>query len=137
MKVNQDQFIVAVLGLGLFFYWLFHRDKSRTLQDETSRLNLRTSQPKSHEVITLNPSTQKAITQTQGKMRSLSVIFNYNGHTFEAHEVLGLPAGADLEQIQSAYRKAKLLSNKPDKPSEARDLVDIAYDVLLQEIKKS
>lgn len=37
--------------------------------------------------------------------KNLNVLFNYNGHTWDAYEVLGLPAGASLDQVRVAYDK--------------------------------
>ena len=39
--------------------------------------------------------------------RPLQVYFNYNGETFDAFEVLGLPAGATAEQIGSRLKELK------------------------------
>jgi hypothetical protein len=44
--------------------------------------------------------------QEAGNSRDLSVIFQFNGHSFEAHEVLGCPAGCDLPVAESAFKKA-------------------------------
>lgn len=39
----------------------------------------------------------------EGQPRELTVIFNYNGHAWDAFEVLGVPAGARLEDVRKAY----------------------------------
>ncbi len=39
--------------------------------------------------------------------RPLQVYFNYNGETFDAFEVLGLPAGATAEQIGKRLKELK------------------------------
>jgi hypothetical protein len=36
--------------------------------------------------------------------RPLNVVFNYNGHSWDAYEVLGLPAGSSFEKAQEAYQ---------------------------------
>lgn len=38
--------------------------------------------------------------------RPLNVVFNYNGHSWDAYEVLGLPAGSSPERVREAYAKA-------------------------------
>ena len=38
--------------------------------------------------------------------RSLNVVFNYNGHSWDAYEVLGLPAGCSPEKVESAYKES-------------------------------
>jgi hypothetical protein len=37
--------------------------------------------------------------------RILNVIFQYNGHDFDAYEVFGLPAGSSLSAVEQAYRQ--------------------------------
>lgn len=37
---------------------------------------------------------------------TLNVFFNYNGHSFDAYEVLGVPAGSTTEEIQSAFQRS-------------------------------
>lgn len=37
--------------------------------------------------------------------RPLNVVFNYNGHSWDAYEVLGLPAGSSPEKVEQAYRQ--------------------------------
>jgi len=38
--------------------------------------------------------------------RPINVIFNYNGHSWDAFEVLGLPAGSGREAVDHAYQNA-------------------------------
>lgn len=135
MKVSQDQFILAILGLGLFFYWLFHRDRVRTLQDETSRLGLRLKPAKANTVATLDTYTKMAKELSEGKSRALNVFFNFNGHTFEAYEILGLPGGASLEQVQQAYQKMRPQPGAIGKTE--KDLIDVAFEVLVKELQST
>jgi hypothetical protein len=37
--------------------------------------------------------------------RPLNVVFNYNGHSWDAYEVLGLPAGSTPEKVEAAYQE--------------------------------
>lgn len=37
--------------------------------------------------------------------RSINVVFNYNGHSWDAYEVLGIPAGSSFEVVEAAYRE--------------------------------
>lgn len=39
-------------------------------------------------------------------MKSLNVMFVYNGHTWDAHEVLGIKPGSSLAEIKAAFQKA-------------------------------
>lgn len=36
--------------------------------------------------------------------KELNILFNYNGHSWDAYEVLGLPAGASLVDVTKAYQ---------------------------------
>jgi hypothetical protein len=38
--------------------------------------------------------------------RPLNVMFNYNGHSWDAYEVLGLPAGSSPENVERAFAEA-------------------------------
>lgn len=37
--------------------------------------------------------------------RSINVVFNYNGHSWDAYEVLGVPAGSSFNVVEAAYRE--------------------------------
>lgn len=36
---------------------------------------------------------------------ALNIFFNFNGHSFDAYEALGVPAGSTLEEIQRAFQR--------------------------------
>lgn len=44
--------------------------------------------------------------------RQLNVFFNWNGHTWDAYEVLGVPAGSSRESVIQAFHQAR--SKSPD-----------------------
>jgi hypothetical protein len=64
------------------------------------------------------------------------VFFNFNGHTFEAYEILGLPGGADLKQVQEAYSMIRAKTPPKSDQSREKDLIDVAYETLILEIRK-
>ncbi len=64
-------------------------------------------------------------------MESGAVYFVYNGHEWEAHEVLGLTRGVDLAKATSHYQKLILTTD----PS-AFEFYDLAYAALLQSKSK-
>lgn len=37
--------------------------------------------------------------------KTLNVLFNYNGHTWDAYEVLGVPAGTSIDKITEALHR--------------------------------
>jgi hypothetical protein len=45
------------------------------------------------------------VTNLHGE-RPLNVIFNYNGESWDAYEVLGLPAGSSLERAEQVYAES-------------------------------
>ena len=36
----------------------------------------------------------------------LNVMFNYNGHTFDAYETLGVPAGSSWDEVRVAFENS-------------------------------
>lgn len=55
----------------------------------------------------LEPESASAIAadaEPRDVSRSLSVIFMYNGHDWEAHDVLGVPQGSSMHEVTMAYQ---------------------------------
>lgn len=48
--------------------------------------------------------------ENQATSRQLNVFFNWNGHTWDAFEVLGVPAGASRETVIQAFHQARAKS---------------------------
>jgi hypothetical protein len=99
-----------VLGLLLFM--------SVGRRRKGMRLRLRGGHGKPHSV---EPAQQENLFHIKGSQaqspqkfshiqppgeRPLNVVFNYNGHSWDAYEVLGLPAGSSPEKVELAYREA-------------------------------
>lgn len=57
--------------------------------------------------------------------KNLNVIFNYNGHSWDAFEVLGIPAGAKPAAVEEAYKK---VLKETDKSS--HDFVRTAFEAI-------
>lgn len=57
--------------------------------------------------------------------KSLNVLFNYNGHTWDAYEVLGVPAGSNGEIVDQKYES---VLNQLD--PESAEFVQAAYDAI-------
>lgn len=83
---------------------------------------------------TRQPSTLK-LSQTDNERnlnpipdaKVLNVIFNYNGHDFDAYEVLGVPAGSSLDKVQEAFHKA-ITTCDPD----SKEFLEHAYRSILR-----
>jgi hypothetical protein len=58
------------------------------------------------------------------RSKEMPVVFIYNGHNFDAHEVLGLPKDATMEMAEKIFRK--VLSEKRDD----RLFIEAAYAAL-------
>lgn len=62
----------------------------------------------------------------------LNVFFNYNGHSFDAYEVLGVPAGSTLEEVRSAFDKCLKMHD-----TESQELFHLAFTAIQQTASKS
>ncbi len=58
--------------------------------------------------------------------KTLNTLFNYNGHTWDAYEVLGLPAGSPQHKIDEAYK----ISVAKQEGASSRDFLDAAYQAI-------
>lgn len=86
---SQIIVIVQVLIAGTFILWILSRKGS-------------TPKP---TVLNLSQGNRK---RPESKPKMLNVIFMWNGHTWDAYEVFGLPAGSPLEKVNERY--AELLA---------------------------
>ncbi len=68
---------------------------------------------------------------TQPAAKNLSIFFMYNGHDWEAHDVLGIPQGASLVMATEMYQKLI----KTEDPS-TFEFYESAYNAILQKRKK-
>ncbi len=59
--------------------------------------------------------------------RALNVFFQWNGHTWDAYEVLGLPAGSSPEAVEKAYRQIVAQSDPESLP-----FFEAAYEAILK-----
>lgn len=62
--------------------------------------------------------------------RSLNVHFMHNGHSWDAYEAFGLPAGADFAKVEKAYHEA-LAHSEPS----SREFFDRALDAIRKHTK--
>lgn len=112
--MSSQAFLWVNLGIVLLVVALFLIGRNRV--SAPSKLNLRKQTQKSSSSVQAargfdsqgNPNF-KAQPGNSSKEKNLNVIFMYNGHNFDAHEVLGIPAGSKWEAVQQAYEKAKLV----------------------------
>jgi hypothetical protein len=110
----------AVIGI-LVFSFLF-----RTRNGKPNPLNLRGK--KSQNVPTAKiydgviRNKKKASAHSE---RNLDCLFMYNGEDYDAYQILGAPAGCNLQQAEAAYQ-ATLKTSDPS----AKPLLDAAIEAL-------
>jgi hypothetical protein len=112
----------TILVVGVIF--LMWRKPGRGI-----RLRLRTLRVEPKAL----PNSNPAIFKSSGvRPQILNVHFMFNGHSFDAYEVLGLPAGSSMERIESSYQT---MLAKPNR--EAREFLDAAVKALRDHLRAS
>ena len=111
---SQDFLIVNVVCAALFILW-YWRGRESTIKKPTT-LNMHAPDsapliipPENAAALSSPTFARNAIdTSAAGLARAkvLNVIFNYNGHAWDAYEVLGVPAGSQLREVTAAYQEA-------------------------------
>jgi hypothetical protein len=119
--VNSQQLLYINIGLGvlILLYFIFGRSATK----KPTRLNLKnpdTVQDKTQAQIENQTGAESAKTaplQVNSKMtilepeaeknqqKNLAIFFIFNGHDWEAYNVLGLAQGASLKESTVAYQK--------------------------------
>ncbi len=110
-------FIFAVI-LGAWYWASSRRNQNRpSMLDMSKPTTLKTEVPelgvKLQEQLKKHPrkygqadfSSPQKVTKDFSQEKNLNVLFNYNGHTWDAYEVLGIPAGAPLHLVTQAYQR--------------------------------
>lgn len=59
----------------------------------------------------------------------LNVMFIYNSHSWDAYEVLGVPAGSSIIKVTEAYQKAILNCDK-----DTMEFLEAAYQAILKRV---
>lgn len=119
------------LVLLALLWWFFRREKRPKV-----RLRLKNSSAKtSHSLkgsVFAAPAQMSESADDSPEDRSLTVNFNYNGHSFEAYETLGLPAGSSLTAAEQAYAKAVSSVD-----AESREFLKAALEALRKDHRRS
>ncbi len=142
--MNSQILLYVNLGLGLLLvvYFVYPRQKVRPtklnlkansnlvdLKQEIESRNYMMKQiTQSENKMWLEPESEPTVRQ---KTRQLSIQFMYNGHDWEAHDVLGLPQGATLPMATEAYQKLLQSSDSNSFP-----FYEAAYNAILDKNKK-
>jgi hypothetical protein len=137
--VNSQQLFYLNIIMGAFFiaYIVFGRSK----QKSPTKLNMRVannsdlkfveSNIKSNIVQQISEPKQSLlepeVISIKKNTKQLSIFFMYNGHDWEAHEVLGIPQGASVDIATKAYQEEL----KTAKPS-SYEFLEAAYNAILK-----
>lgn len=113
---------ILVLLVAYMFLW-------RPRAKKPSRLTLsETGKKRKLDVPSGHPANERVLSEDSAvrRARELNVIFQFNGHDFDAHEVLGIDAGSSREAVENAYRKLLETSD----PS-AHEFYRLAYKAIV------
>ncbi|OFZ12115.1 MAG: hypothetical protein A2Z20_07255 [Bdellovibrionales bacterium RBG_16_40_8] len=94
-KILQFLYFNGLVVLLLIVYFIWRPKRA------PSRLKLRETQPR--DKLQPLPDFKNAPEAANRHERRLNVIFQFNGHDFDAYEVLGIAAGSSLEQVEKTY----------------------------------
>jgi hypothetical protein len=103
--VNQQLFLFVNIILVLIFAVLFWIGRRAALKNNpqfkmTADTNSRNKTP------TIRVIGENLDDLNADHIKSLNVMFVYNGHTWDAHEVLGIKPGSSMSEIRQAFEKA-------------------------------
>ncbi|WII73626.1 hypothetical protein QJS83_07035 [Bdellovibrio sp. 22V] len=130
---SQDFLTLNLVGAGAFIFW-YLLSRGGSTRPTQLNLNAKDSAPplidaepeKTQQVVALHrhPDLQNKAS------KNLNVMFNYNGHCWDAYEVLGVPAGASIKLVTEAYQTALRRSDK-----ESVEFLETAYNAILNNNK--
>lgn len=112
---SQDFLTLNLVGAGAFVVWyLISRGGPR----RPTQLNMKAKDTAPPLVSPLPPEIEPSalanvevlrrprVVKEAAPAKNLNIMFNYNGHSWDAYEVLGVPAGANIRTVTEAYQKA-------------------------------
>lgn len=111
-KVESDQkylILYALLVIPVTASIFFMRRGSKQpvrLRMKADAATSAAGRPAPHAASAHASQASGALALPQTAEKSLNVLFNWNGHSWDAFEVLGVPAGSSGEAVQAAYQKA-------------------------------
>ncbi|WP_374078715.1 hypothetical protein [Bdellovibrio bacteriovorus] len=126
---SQDFLTLNLVGAGAFIFWYL---LSRGGPRRPTQLNMKAqdSAPPLMEATPEPPPPGAALRRHPdiegATVKSLNVMFNYNGHSWDAYEVLGVPAGASIKLVTEAYQAAIRRSDK-----DSVEFLETAYHAIL------
>ena len=117
--MGPEKFLIINGGIVLlivaYFLWL-KREKA-----QPTKLNLRKGKG--------SPKSESTAIDFGGE-QELNVFFNHNGLMFDAFEVLGVPAGSPMDQVEKAFQDSLRQVD-----SESEDIIRRAYRAIQERIR--
>ncbi len=107
--MGEYKFLLINTGVVVLLLFLFLRKSKQT-----------------PSMFNLSPKKLPAKTTLKTTERNLNCMFQYNGHTWDAHEILGVPAGAPPETIRAGYEAAV----KNSKDEQSKSILEAALSAL-------
>ncbi len=134
--MNSQEFLTLnLVGAGAFVVWyLLSRGGGKT----PTRLDMKAKDsapplinpepPASAREVGPAAATRAAVHPDlqEAKPKNLNVIFSYNSHTWDAYEVLGVPAGASIKTVTEAYQSQIRRCSK-----DSIEFFETAYNAIL------
>lgn len=74
----------------------------------------------------MDPATLEEVS-VHSEEKSLNIMFMYNGHSWDAYEVLGIPAGSGQREVDEAFRR--MISNST---TDSHEFLNAAYRVICE-----
>lgn len=113
---SQHFFILNLVLAGIFLLWFLNSRKDSGIKPTKLKLKKDAGSPPPMK----EASETKPVAAPEAKAslpaespeappprpeKTLNVLFIYNGHDWDAYEVLGLPAGSSLPQVTARYQE--------------------------------
>jgi hypothetical protein len=129
MAFREFLFINGAVVIGLVLFLLRH--KRRNLP---SYLNMtkKTSLPPGPTDFPTGSKGQYKPKRNIDMGMSLNCFFNYNGHTWDAYEVLGIPAKSPWEVVEAGFRRTLSITQDKEKVG----IIEAAYAALKEQFGK-
>lgn len=123
---SQDLLTYNLVGAGAFLVWYLI---SRGGVQRPTQLNMKAPDSTPPLISTKDILAQANSQANTPAVKNLNVMFNYNGHSWDAYEVLGVPAGASLPMVTEAYQVALRRADK-----ESVEFLETAYSSILNKL---
>lgn len=113
LAMDPTLFLLLNAGVVTLLVLLFMNLKRH--RQQPSRLNLKKVQFKPVNAIDM------------ANEHELNVYFNFNGHMWDAYEIIGVPAGSPMSDVEMAYIKSRMRID-----SESKEILEMAYSAIHQ-----